>query len=354
MSIRAAIDSPSESVWHLGPVPLRAYALAIICGIVVAWVVLARRYRARSGPVQVIPDIMVVMVISGIVGGRLYHVITDYDLYFGPGRDPISALYVWEGGLGIWGAITLGGVGAYLACRHYGLRLGPFGDAIAPALLLAQAIGRLGNYFNQELYGRPTDLPWALRIDYEHLLPGYEPGQTFHPTFLYELLWCAVGALVLMWLDRRFKLRGGQVFACYVMIYTSGRVWIEYLRIDTARQILGLRLNVWVSIVVFVGAALAFLLIRRRLKTHPEIDDIWVSDQARRRFEARFAGDDSDEAEDAGDVEGAGSDDGKTGRDTPKAGKAEPEKADGADETRSDGAEGGRPENETAPSDSVS
>ena len=263
-----SIPSPGQGVWHLGPLPVRAYALAIICGILVAWAVLTRRYRAKGGPTELLPDMVVVMVIAGIVGGRLYHVITDYDLYFGEGRDPVSALYVWKGGLGIWGAVTLGGLGAYLMCRHYGLRAGPFGDALAPGLFLAQAIGRFGNYFNQELYGKPTDLPWALRIDDAHRLQGYPPGTTFHPTFLYEALWNAAGAVFLVWLGhflaRREGAVGGRLMWAYLMVYTSGRVWIELLRVDEAHRILGLRLNVWTSILVFLIGLAGYVMTSRR------------------------------------------------------------------------------------------
>lgn len=160
-----------------------------------------------------------------------------------------------------------------------GLRFGAFADAFIPWVLLGQAIGRLGNYFNQELFGAPTDLPWALEIDAAHLPEGYPPGTTFHPTFLYEMIWCIVGFFFLLWAERKFNLRAGQLLALYVVVYTLGRVWIEYLRIDDATMILGLRLNVWTSIIVCAGGIVAFLWLRARLRIKPEIADIYLRAQ---------------------------------------------------------------------------
>ena len=287
--ILASIPSPPQGVWHLGPFPLRAYAFAIMVGIVVAWWIMDRRYRAKGGPAEATMDIALWAVLFGIVGGRLYHVITDNELYFGPGRDPIRALYIWEGGLGIWGAIALGGVGALIACHRQGLRLAPLADALAPALLVAQAIGRLGNYFNQELYGKPTTLPWGLQIDDAHLVDGFPSGTLFHPTFLYEMIWCLLSALLLLAIEKRFRLIGGQLFAAYVMVYTLGRVWIEMLRIDTANTFFGVRLNVWTSIIVFVGALIVLILLRRRVRRDPSVNDIWLNDEAREQYETEHA-----------------------------------------------------------------
>jgi prolipoprotein diacylglyceryl transferase len=248
-------------VWDLGPIPIRAYALCIIAGIIAAIWIAERRWVARGGRRGTVSDIAVWAVIFGLIGGRLYHVITDNELYFRAGRDPWRALYVWEGGLGVWGAIALGGVGAWIGCRRRGIKLPPFADAAAPGIAVAQGIGRLGNYFNQELFGRPTDLPWAVRIDPDR--PSTVPGATgYHPTFLYELLWDFGLAGVLIYVDRRFRMGRGRVFALYVMGYTAGRVWIEMLRIDTANHVLGLRLNVWTSIIVFAGGLAYFLLHR--------------------------------------------------------------------------------------------
>ncbi len=268
-TVLAAIPSPDRSVWNLGPVPLRAYALCIIAGIVAAIWITEKRWVARGGRRGTVSDVAVWAVVFGLVGGRLYHVVTDNELYFRAGRDPVRALYVWEGGLGIWGAIALGGVGAWIGCRRRGIKLPPFADAAAPGIAVAQAIGRLGNWFNQELFGRPTDLPWGLEIspDKPNTVPG---ATTYHPTFLYESLWCLGLAGLLVLADRRYRLGRGRVFALYVMGYTAGRVWIELLRIDSANTVFGIRLNVWTSILVFAGALVYFLLHRGPRETEVE------------------------------------------------------------------------------------
>jgi prolipoprotein diacylglyceryl transferase len=274
LSPLASIPSPSQAEWQLGPLPVRAYALAILLGIFVAWWILDRRYTAKGGPKDAALDVAFWMVPFGIIGARIYHVVSSPDAYFGPDGDPIRALYIWQGGLGIWGAVALGAVGAWIGLRRKGLRMAPFADALAPGLLVAQAIGRLGNYFNQELYGAPTTLPWGLQIDDAHLVPGYESGTLFHPTFLYEMIWNLAAAGVLIWAERRFRLGHGRVFWLYVMLYTAGRVWIEYLRIDAAEQVLGLRLNVWTSILIFLVALAVFVIIGLRKRGVPE--SIWL------------------------------------------------------------------------------
>lgn len=264
----AAIPSPPQSVWYLGPVPLRAYALAILVGIVAAVWITQRRWAARGGDPETVLEITYWAVPFGIVGGRIYHVFSSPDAYFGADGNPAKAFRIWEGGLGIWGAIAFGALGAYIGCRRQGVRFSVFADSVAPGLLVAQAIGRLGNWFNQELFGAPTDLPWGLRIDpASPTFPdGLPPDTLFHPTFLYEMLWNLAAAAVLVWADRRFRLGHGRVFWLYVVLYTAGRVWIEALRIDPAETVLGLRLNVWTSIVVGVGALVAFVVVGRR---HP-------------------------------------------------------------------------------------
>jgi prolipoprotein diacylglyceryl transferase len=264
-----SIPSPSQGVWYVGPFPIRAYALCIIAGIVVAVWLGDRRWQARGGLPGQVGDIAIWAVPFGIVGGRLYHVITDNGNYFGGGNDPITALYIWQGGLGIWGAIALGSVGVYIGARRAGVKFLPLADALAPGVVIAQAIGRLGNYFNQELFGKPTDLPWALEIPDVTARPfGYEQFTTFHPTFLYELLWNLAVAALVIWADRRFRLGHGRAFALYVAGYCAGRGWIEYLRIDPveADDVFGLRLNVWTSIVLFVAAVAIFVWSSRR---HP-------------------------------------------------------------------------------------
>jgi len=221
---------------------------------------------ARGGTPGIILDVAVWAVPFGIVGGRLYHVITDYQLYFGSGGSGIvGAMRIWDGGLGIWGAVALGALGAWIGARRAGVLLPPVADAIAPGILVAQAIGRLGNWFNSELFGAPTDLPWGLEIAVQYRPAGYEEFATFHPTFLYEALWLLGSAAVLVWADRRFQLGHGRVFALYVLLYTSGRIWIEGLRIDSAHTVLGLRLNVWTALVVGLGA-LTYLVVSSRMR----------------------------------------------------------------------------------------
>jgi len=258
----AFLPSPSRGVWYLGPFPLRAYALCILLGIVVAVVWTGRRWEARGGRREDVVDIAIWAVPFGLVGGRLYHVITDPELYFKAGEDPVKAFYIWDGGLGIWGAVALGAVGAWIGCRRKGINLADFADALAPALALAQAIGRWGNYFNQELYGRPSGLPWAIRIDPGHRPPNTPDAAFYQPTFLYESIWDVSVALLLVWIDRKWHPNRGRLFAIYVAAYTAGRAVVEALRDDHANRFLGLRLNDWVSLIVFLGA-LAYLWIRR-------------------------------------------------------------------------------------------
>jgi prolipoprotein diacylglyceryl transferase len=261
-----AIPSPAQGVWHLGPFPLRAYALAIILGVVVCVVIGDRRWVARGGIAGTIPDVALWAVPFGLVGGRVYHVVTDPELYFSHDHwDPVGALEIWHGGLGIWGAISLGAVGAWIGCRRRGIPLPPLADSIAPGIIVAQAIGRWGNYFNQELFGRPTDLPWALRIT-----KGDAPG-LYHPTFLYESLWDLAIAFLLVWADRRWRLGHGRVFALYVAGYTAGRGWIEALRVDPANHVLGLRLNDWTAVLLFAGAVL-YLVLTRHMGREPVVD----------------------------------------------------------------------------------
>lgn len=269
----ASIPSPDQAVWSVGPFPIRAYALCILTGIVVAVWVTQRRLAQRGGKPGQALDVAVWAVPFGIVGGRLYHVISSPQAYFGQGGHPLDALKIWHGGLGIWGAVALGSVGAWIGCRRYGVRFLDFADAAAPGVVLAQAIGRWGNYFNNELYGAKTSLPWGVEIHCWDQGSGAVPcpGSTsnvlgvFQPTFLYESLWCLLVALALVLVDRRFTLAKGQIFALYGMLYTAGRVMIEMLRTDQANHVLGLRLNVWTSIIVFAGAAFAFWRLGSRV-----------------------------------------------------------------------------------------
>ena len=259
-----ALPSPSNGVWHLGPIPIRAYGLIIACAILISVYWSARRYQKRGGDPDLFYDVALWAVPAGIVGARVYHVITSPDAYFGQGGKPLMAFAIWNGGLGIWGAVAGGALAAWLVVRHRGQRLGPIADSLAVPLLAAQALGRWGNWFNQELFGAPTTLPWGLRIDNAHLPSGYASGTLFHPTFLYECLWNLAGVAVLLLIDRQIKVKSGQLFASYIMVYTLGRVWIEMLRIDDAHHFLGLRINVWTSIVVFSLGLMTFIIAGRR------------------------------------------------------------------------------------------
>ncbi|OBE92409.1 prolipoprotein diacylglyceryl transferase [Mycobacterium sp. 852002-10029_SCH5224772] len=278
----AYFPSPSQGVWHLGPLPIRAYALFIIAGIVAALLIGDRRWEARGGERGVIYDIALWTVPFGLIGGRLYHLATDWRTYWGPGGAGLgAAVRIWDGGLGIWGAVALGAVGAWIGCRRHGIPLPAFADAIAPGIILAQAIGRLGNYFNQELYGRETTLPWGLEIFYRrdpsgyidpHSLDGISTGQialVVQPTFLYELIWNVLIFVALIYADRRFTLGHGRLFALYVAGYCVGRFCVELLRDDTATLIAGIRINSFTSTFVFIGAVV-YLMAAPRGREDPE------------------------------------------------------------------------------------
>ncbi|MDQ0801519.1 prolipoprotein diacylglyceryl transferase [Arthrobacter sp. SLBN-112] len=286
--VSGSIPSPSWSGFDIplpwGSLRIHAYALCILAGIVVGLWLTSVRWAKRGAPDGSVWDIVIWAIPFGIIGGRLYHVVSSPDAYFGPGFDGTGDLslipQIQRGGLGIWGAVVLGAVGAWIGCRRSGVKLSAFVDAAAPGLLLAQALGRWGNYFNQELFGGPTTLPWGLQIDANNPnFPAGLPADTlFHPTFLYESLWNVAGVLILLALDRRFNFRRSRLFWLYAMYYTLGRVWIEAMRIDDAEQInifgITARLNVWTSIVVFVAALIAFLLLG--LKGRPEPDTVYL------------------------------------------------------------------------------
>ena len=270
LNIASFIPSPSQGVWEVGPFPIRAYALGIIIGALAAIWIGERRFTARGGRAGLIGDLAIWAIPFGIVGARIYHVATDPELYFGDGKQAIDALKIWQGGLGIWGAVAGGAIGALIACKRYGVTFSSVADALAPGLLVAQAIGRLGNYFNQELFGKPTTKPWGLEIDVVNRPDGYAQFATFHPTFLYELLWNLAAAALIIAIDRKVKFTGGRAFALYVMLYTAGRFWIEQLRIDPVNDIGPFRLNVWTSIILFVLATIYFLATRKRSRAAAE------------------------------------------------------------------------------------
>ena len=254
MSI-AYIPSPTRGVWHLGPLPVRAYALCVVLGVIVAVWVADRRYRAIGGQRGLILDVATWAVPFGLAGARLDSVLTDYQQYFGPHRDWASIFRVWDGGIGLPGAIVLGLAGGWIACRRAGVRLCPVAGAAAPGIAFGQAIGRWGNWFNQELYGRPSSLPWALEISPAHRVSGYESFVTFQPAFLYESLWDVAVGLAVIWAARRFLLTGDRVFALYVAAYAVGMFALQAIRIDYAHHIAGLRVNEWIALLAFAAAA---------------------------------------------------------------------------------------------------
>ena len=270
--MKQLIPSPSLSSFSVGPLTIHFYALCIITGIAAAIWIGRKRYANLGGNPDEVSEVAIWAVPFGIIGGRIYHVITSPSQYFGANGNPIDALRIWEGGLGIWGAISLGAIGAYLYFRTHktSLNFRQLLDSLAPGVVVAQAIGRIGNYFNQEVFGKPTDLPWGLEIDPANRPNGFESYSTFHPTFLYELLWCLVVAALLIKLPgvlKQITSKQGDVFALYIFGYTAGRVWIENLRIDEANLILGLRLNIWVSLVVLITASAYLIASKRRGNT---------------------------------------------------------------------------------------
>ncbi|WP_433598530.1 prolipoprotein diacylglyceryl transferase [Nocardia sp. CA-135953] len=285
--VLAYIPSPSQGVWHIGPFPLRAYALCIIAGIVVAIWWGERRWQARGGQKGAILDVAMFAVPFGLVGGRLYHVATDWQKYFGADGHPIDALKIYQGGLGIWGAVFLGGVGAWIGCRVYRIPLPALGDAIAPPILLAQAIGRLGNYFNQELYGRDTELPWGLEIyrrfdqDLElDMMNGVSNGvvdKVVQPTFLYEMIWNLLIVVLLVQIDKRYRIGHGRLFALYVAGYCLGRFFVELLRDDEATKIAGIRINSFTSALVFLAAVAYFVFATKGRETADQLQPSTVS-----------------------------------------------------------------------------
>jgi prolipoprotein diacylglyceryl transferase len=267
----ASIPSPSSGALTIGPLSIHAYGLMIALGVIAGVWLLGRRLESKGqGTREDASAIAVWAVISGVIGSRLYHVVTDWDNFkHDLGRIP----QLWRGGLGIPGGILFGAIAAVWAFKRRGIPPAVGLSAAAPALPLAQAIGRWGNWWNQELFGKATTLPWGLRIDTEHLPPGYVPGTTFHPTFLYESLWNFALCIVLLRIDRKYRLRPGRLFAIYVVGYSLGRFWIEGLRIDPAHNIGGLRLNQWVALTAAVLAALYLAIDRdRHRRLEPVLD----------------------------------------------------------------------------------
>jgi prolipoprotein diacylglyceryl transferase len=256
----AFLPSPGPGTWHLGLLPVRGYALCIVLGILVAVRVARRRSLRLGGRQGVMLDVATWAVPAGVIGARLYSVVTDYELYFRPGRDWIDIFRVWDGGLGMPGAVVAGALGAWVGCRRAGVKFGPVAGAAAPATAFGQAIGRWGNWFNQELYGRPSSLPWAVEIDPAHRVIPYENYATFQPAFLYESLWDLALGLGLIWAARHFRLTGDRVFAVYGAGYATGSFAVQSLRIDFAHHLLGLRTDQWAMIAIWI-AAITYLIM---------------------------------------------------------------------------------------------
>jgi prolipoprotein diacylglyceryl transferase len=253
----ASIPSPSTSALDLGPLSLHLYGLTLLVAILLCVWLTTRRWKAIGGDPDLILRVAVWGVAAGVVGARAYHVVTSWEEVSDPKWQGVFA--VWEGGLGVWGGILLGTLVGAVVIRRSGERVSPLLDAAAPGLLLAQGVGRIGNWWNQELFGKPTDLPWALEIDPENRPTEYLSSETCHPTFLYELTWDVIGVVLLIWIGRRFRIRPPALFALYISYYCFGRFFEELLRIDPSHEFGGLRLNAWVSIVVFTCSTLFFL-----------------------------------------------------------------------------------------------
>jgi prolipoprotein diacylglyceryl transferase len=262
----ASLPSPSVSDIAVGPFIIRFYALFIILGIVLAIIVSALRLQQRAAKAGVAIDIAIWTVPIGIIGARFYHVATHLNDYFGAGKNPVSVFYVWEGGLAIYGGLLFGALGAYIGARQAGIKFFAYADALVPGLLLAQAVGRWGNYFNSELFGQPTTLPWGLEIPMSN--PAYPvglpDGELFHPVFLYESIWSLLGIAVLLFIEKRFNLQWGKLFAAYLVYYSLGRVFIESIRLDPAYVLFGLRTNVWSAIAGIVVGLVLFVYLGRK------------------------------------------------------------------------------------------
>jgi prolipoprotein diacylglyceryl transferase len=301
-----SIPSPGWSFVDLGPFRIHAYALCILAGIILATIMTSRRLSKRGGEPGVVLDIILWAVPLGIVGARIYHVLTHPGDYFYDGADLLRTLYIWEGGNAIFGSLLGGSLGAWIGCRRAGIRFWSFADAVAPAMLVAQAVGRLGNWFNHELFGLPTTLPWGLEIESTNAaFPiGLPAGTLFHPTFLYEIIWNLVGVAVILLLERRLNLRWGKAFGVYLIWYGVGRTVFESIRVDPSEVFFGLRTNVWAALAAIVVGLLIILIQRQE---HPGLEQSpylpgreWIAVDPEVEFEDNDtdleAGDDDDAA----------------------------------------------------------
>ena len=256
MPFLASIPSPSKGVIDIGPLHIHMYGLMLLVAIGACLWLTGKRWVRLGGDWDLVLRVAVWGVAFGIVGARAYHDLTSWSQVPDPWWGPFA---VWQGGLGVWGGIFLGCVAGAVVIRRAGQSVRLYMDAVAPGLLVAQGIGRWGNWFNQELYGKPTDLPWGLKIDPQHRPAQYAASDTFHPTFLYEFIYDLALAGVLIWIGSRFKIKAPGLFALYVAVYTFGRTFEELLRVDPSKHFLGERLNFWVSLVICVGSALFFV-----------------------------------------------------------------------------------------------
>jgi prolipoprotein diacylglyceryl transferase len=261
MRLLAYIPSPSKGILHLGPIPLHAYGLCLAIGVLVAATVAEKRWEAKGGQPGVIGEIGVGVVVAGVIGARVYHLFTGYDWKTGGIAGTVK---IWQGGLSIWGAVGGGAIAVLVYAKRKHLPTGKLVDAIGPGVVLAQAIGRWGNYFNQELFGRPSTWPWALKIDLAHRPAQYVRFATFQPTFLYESLWCLLVFGILIWSERRYRFVEGQTFALYVALYTFGRFFFELMRSDPASRLFGVRFNAMLSALLCVIATVWFVVLARR------------------------------------------------------------------------------------------
>ncbi|NEN06272.1 prolipoprotein diacylglyceryl transferase [Diaminobutyricibacter tongyongensis] len=304
-SLHASIPSPPPewASFTLGPFTIRTYALCILAGIVLATIWTSRRLTKRGAEPGVVLDVILWAVPLGIIFARAYHVFTHPADYFYPGADLWKTLFIWEGGNAIFGALIGGAVGAYIGCRISGLRFWSFADALAPAMLLAQAAGRLGNYFNHELFGLPTNLPWGLEIESSNpaFPAGLPDGTLFQPLFLYEIIWNVIGIFLLLWIERRFRLRWGKLFAVYLIWYGLGRSYLESIRIDPSEySFLGIPFNVWAAFAAVVLGVVIFIVQTRR---HPGLEpSVYRPGREWHKPDAEVDSDDTDsDDEDQGD-----------------------------------------------------
>lgn len=279
-----SIPSPPFNSFALGPFTIHIYALTMITGMVAAYLLTARRWKARGGQAETVQEIILWAIPLGIVGARLYHVATHWeDYFFIPGRSALDTLIgvvaIWQGGNAIFGSILGGAIGAWIAARRMGARFDSFADAVAPGLLLAQVIGRLGNWFNQELFGGPDNGPLGLEIAPPYRPPGYETVETFQPTFLYEMAWNLAGVGLLLWVDRRWRLGYGKLFALYMVVYGTGRFLIEAIRTDFTYWIGPFKTNQFAALVfVVLGVALFVVQQRRRPGREPWVEKSQLED----------------------------------------------------------------------------